>query len=258
MLLQDKVVLITGSTTGIGESSVRRAVAEGAKVMVHGRRAEAAQALCAELGENTHYVIGDLGDPAVCAEVVQATVTHFGALHCVVNNAALTTRSNLAASDVAMFERIMSVNLRAPMLIIREAVPHFRRQGGGTILNIGSINALSGEPNLLVYSMSKGGMQTMTRNLANALAGEKIRVNQLNVGWTTTPNEIALKEREGLPHGWQDSVPKVYAPFGKLFTPEQVASHVVFWISDESYPTNGAVYELDQTSPYGRNPTKEF
>ncbi len=258
MRLKDKVVLVTGSTTGIGEAIARLAVAEGAQVMVHGLEEELAQAVCQDLGAAAAYTIADIGDPEKCRELVQATVVHFGRLDVVVNNAALTTRSSLETTDAAMFDRIISVNLRAPILILREAVPHFRAQGGGTVLNVGSVNALGGEPNLLAYSASKAGLANLTRNLANALAGERIRVNQFNPGWVTTPNEIALKQREGLPAGWEQNVPKVYAPTGRLLIPAEVARHALFWMSDESAPANGVVYELEQYSHIGRNPHKSF
>ncbi|CAN5508115.1 SDR family oxidoreductase [soil metagenome] len=258
MRVKDKVILVTGSTTGIGEAIARLVVAEGARVMLHGLEEELAQNVCRDLGEAAAYVVSDLGDPQKCAELVQATVKKYGRIDVVVNNAALTTRSNLATTDAAMFDRIIGVNLRAPMLIIREAVQHFRAQGGGTVLNVGSVNALGGEANLLAYSASKAGVANMTRNLANALATEKIRVNQFNPGWITTPNEIALKQREGLPAGWEQNVPAVYAPSGKLLTPQEVARHALFWISDESAPASGVVYELEQYSPIGRNPHKSF
>lgn len=257
MLLQDKVVLITGSSTGIGEASARLAVANGAKVMLHGLEEELAQAVQRDLGAAAHYVIADLSDPANCEHIVQATVAHFGRIDALVNNAAVVTRSDLASTDAAMFDHIIGINLRAPILIIREAVKTFRAQGtGGTILNIGSINALSGAPNLLAYSAAKAGLQTATRNLANALATECIRVNQLNPGWITTPNEIALKIREGLPEGWETMVPPAFAPRGHLTTPEEVAQHVVFWISDASAPANGVDYVVEQYSPIGRNSAK--
>lgn len=256
MSLEGKAVLITGSTTGIGESTARLAVAQGARVMIHGRSEERARAVCAELGDAASFVTGDLIEPDVCARIVQATVERFGRLDGLVNNAALTTRSDLAETDAATFDRIVGVNLRAPLLVIREAVKSFRRQGQGVIVNIGSINALSGQPNLLAYSASKGGLQTASRNLANALATEKIRVIHLNVGWVTTPNEIALKESEGLPKGWQYNVSLHDAPTGRLLTPEEVAAHVAFWLSDASAPANGVVYELEQYSLYGRNLAK--
>jgi len=261
MSLQDKVVLITGSTTGIGEATARLAVAQGAQVMIHGRNTAAAQALCQELGDAAAYVIADLIDPEACVNIVQATVARFGRLDGLINNAAVTTRSTLESTDAAMFDQIVGINLRAPLLIIREAVNAFRQQAsqgrpGGAIVNIGSINALSGAPNLLAYSAAKGGLMTATHNLANALASEKIRVNQLNVGWVTSRNEIALKISEGLPVGWENNVPIAYAPTGRLLTPEQVAQHVIFWVSDASAPVNGAVYVLEQYAPIGRNNAK--
>lgn len=258
-LLQNKVLLITGSTTGIGEASARLAVAQGAQVMLHGLEEDLAQQVQRDLGDQARYIIADLIEPANCVKVVAATLAAFGRLDGVVNNAAVVTRSNLESTDAATFDRIIGINLRAPILIIREAVNAFRAQGGGgAIVNIGSINALAGEPNLLAYSASKAGLLTATRNLANALATERIRVNQLNLGWVTTPNEIALKIREGLPAGWEQNVPSHFAPSGKLLTPAEVARHVIFWVSDASAPANGVDYVLEQYAPIGRNPHKAF
>ena len=258
MRLEDKIVLITGSTTGIGEAAARLCVAEGAKVMIHGRNEERAKALCAQLGPNADYVLADLAQAESAAKLVDATMDRFGSIDIVVNNAAVTTRGNLESTDAAAFDWITAINLRAPLLIIREAVREFRRKGGGVVLNIGSVNGLSGEPNLLVYSTAKGGLMTLSRNLANALATEHIRVNHLNVGWVTTPNEIALKIKEGMTPGWENRVPPEYAPTGRLLTPEEVARHILFWISDESAPANGAVYELEQYSMIGRNVSRSF
>ncbi len=165
--------------------------------MIHGRSEDRARALQEELGDATAYVLGDVGDPAVCELAVRETVDRFGAIHCISNNAALTWRATLAETDAETFDRMIAVNLRAPILVIRAAQPHFLQQGFGTVVNIGSVNALCGQPNLLPYSAAKGGLATATRNMANALADNRIRVNQLNVGWVTSPNEIALQQSEG-------------------------------------------------------------
>lgn len=257
-LLKDKVVLVTGSTTGIGEAVARRCVAEGARVMVHGRDRERAEKVVADLGEAAAFFIADLTDPKSAPGLVNAVVERFGRLDGLVNNAALTTRCNLENVDVETFDRIIAVNLRMPMLLIKEALPHFRRQGGGSVVNIGSVNAFCGEPNLLVYSMSKGGLMTMTRNLADRYSTERIRINQINVGWTLTENERKLKESEGLPKGWEYDLPPSYAPFGRIFEPDEVARHIVFWLSDASGPATGTVYEIEQYPMLGRNPNKEM
>jgi NAD(P)-dependent dehydrogenase (short-subunit alcohol dehydrogenase family) len=255
-LLEDKVILVTGATTGIGESVARLAVAEGASVMVHGRSEQRARKVSEDLGDRAEFVIGDLGDPSVPPKVVDAVVSRFGRIDGIVNNAALTTRSDLESTSADVFDRIINVNLRAPLLTIRAAMPYFRKQGGGVVLNVGSINALGGEPNLLAYSISKAGLVTMTRNLSAAHALERIRVNHINVGWTLTENERKLKEEEGLGPGWEEQLPPELAPAGRLFLPDEVAAHVVFWMSDAAGPVSGAVYELEQYPMIGWNPSK--
>lgn len=256
-ILSDKIVLVTGSTTGIGEAVVRRCIEEGAKVMIHGRSQDRAETLSQEFGDSAAFVIADLLEPDSPQRIIDAVQDRFGRLDAIVNNAALTTRCNLENVDLETFERIIFVNLRAPLFLIQKALPLFRRQGGGNVVNIGSVNAYCGEPNLLVYSMSKGGLMTMTRNLADRYAREHIRINQINVGWTLTENERKLKESEGLPTGWEHTLPPSYAPFGRIFMPEEVAAHVVFWISDHSGPATGTVYEIEQYPMLGRNPNKE-
>jgi NAD(P)-dependent dehydrogenase (short-subunit alcohol dehydrogenase family) len=256
MLLQDRVVIVTGSTTGIGRSIAIACAREGARVVVHGRDEERAAQVAAGLGGEAAVVTSDLAEPAGAERVVGFAVERFGRVDALVNNAALTTRADLAASSAEVFDRIIAVNLRAPLLLIRAAMPHFRAAGRGAVLNIGSINAYAGARELLPYSISKGGLMTLTRNLADAHAHEHVRVNQLNVGWTLTENEDALHREAGLPAGWHDRVPAGLVPTGRLLTPDEVAAHVVFWVSDASAPTTGAVYEVEQYPIIGRNPPK--
>ena len=255
MRLKDKVILVTGSTTGIGEAIARRAVAEGARVVVHGRDAERGQALVAELGARATLAIGDLADPAAAPQLIAAATGAFGRLDAIVNNAALVTRSDLASTDAAMFDRIIAVNVRAPLLLIRAAVAALK-QSQGCVLNIGSINAYSGEAQLLAYSVSKGALMTLSRNLADALGYERIRVNHFNVGWVLSPNEYRQKIADGMPENWPDEVEPQFAPSGRLIQPEEIAAAAVYWISDESRPISGSVIELEQYPIIGRNPTK--
>ena len=262
MLLKDKVVLVTGSTTGIGAAIAKQCILEGAYVMIHGRNEEQAKAVCAALGkERTSYVIADLAeaDSAICANLIKATVDYFGALNSLVNNAGGSARHHLDSVTTESFDWSMRLNARAPLFLIKAAVEVFRKQNkGGTVVNIGSINAYCGQSDLLPYSMAKGALMTMTRNLGNALAKEKIRINQLNVGWTLTPNESKIKEKEGFPENWEAKIPGMYAPSGKLLRPEEVARHVVFWVSDISAPANAVVYELEQYPMIGRNLINEI
>jgi len=260
MRLKDKVILITGSTTGVGEGMARMFADEGALSFVHGTREPAAKQLVAEIrekGGKAEYVIGSLEDPAVPAKIIAQVIEKCGRIDGIVNNAAAIVRSNLETTDLATWERVMAVNLRAPYLIIQAALPHFRKQGVGRVINIGSINGYTGEANQFVYSVSKGGLMTLTRNLADAHGPEGIRVHQFNLGWVLTPNEYALKMSEGLPEGWHTQVSKTYAPSGKLMSPADIAYAAVYFLSDEAALINGSVLDLEQYPMIGRNPVKE-
>ncbi len=255
--LKDKVILVTGSTTGIGEAIARLFAREGAKVMVHGRRKDAAEKVAAEIGEQAAFVVGDLEDPAVPARLVAATVERFGRIDGLVNNAARVVRDDLETGTVERFDLIMAVNLRAPLLLIKAALPHFRKQGHGRVLNIGSINAYCGESNLVFYAISKGGLVTLTRNLANAYGSEGIQVNHLNVGWTLTPNEYQYKIKDGLPADWPSKLPFEAAPSGRIHTPEEVAMSAIYFLSDEAPLINGSILDVEQFPVAGRISTKK-
>lgn len=257
MRLKDKVILVTGSTTGIGEAIARRAVAEGARVLIHGLETDLGEAVRASLGDAAALHIDDLVDPDAPGRIVAAALSAFGRLDAIVNNAASVARSDLHTSDVPFFDRLMAINVRAPMLLIQAGLDALK-QTRGCILNIGSINAYCGEPKLLVYSMTKGALMTLTRNLGNVLNHDGVRVNQFNVGWVFTANEDKLKQTEGLEPGWQNHVPPAFAPSGTILRPEQIAEASVYWISDESRPISGTVLELEQYPVIGRNPHKDF
>ena len=257
MRLQDKAIVVTGSTTGIGEAMCRRFVAEGARVLVHGRDAERGGAVAASLGEAAAFARDDLADPAAPARLVEAALAAFGRLDGLVNNAAWVKRSDLATTDAALFDRMMAINVRSPLLLIQAALPHLKA-ARGSVLNIGSINGLCGEANLLAYSLSKGAMITLSRNLADALCTHHVRVNHFNLGWVLSPNEYRVKIADGLDAGWPDHVPPAFAPSGRIMDPEHVAEAAVYWIGDESRPVSGTVLEVEQYPVIGRNPFKAW
>jgi NAD(P)-dependent dehydrogenase (short-subunit alcohol dehydrogenase family) len=256
MRLKDKVVLVTGSTTGIGEAIAKRVLAEGGLVMYQGRNADRGETLSREGGDRARFVEADLVDAEAPAKMIEATVKAFGRLDSIVNNAASTARSDLLHTDAAFFDKMMATNVRAPLLLIRAAYPHLKKSEG-CVLNIGSINGYSGESNLVAYSISKGALMTLSRNLADALCYEKIRVNHFNVGWVLTPNEITTKVKDGLAPDWYEHIDAVYAPSGNIMPPEKIAAAAVYWLSDESRPISGSVLELEQYPIIGRNPVKK-
>lgn len=258
MRLQDKVIIVTGSATGIGKAIVIRCVEEGAKVVLNDLSRGAGEAVVAELGEdNAALHIGDISDPATPQKLVDLALQSFNRLDGVVNNAAMIVSSNIHTSDKELLQEVYDVNAASPFALIKAALPHLGKRQG-SVLNIGSVNAYSGEPDLLAYSMSKGALMTMTRNLGDVLFREEgVRVNQINPGWVLTENEASRKREQGLAAGWHKDIPGVYAPAGRLLRPEEIAAAVVYWLSDECGPVSGQVVELEQYPYIGRNAPKD-
>jgi NAD(P)-dependent dehydrogenase (short-subunit alcohol dehydrogenase family) len=253
MGLQDKVVLVTGGNSGIGAETTRRLAEEGAKVAVHALKTKDAEAQAARLGRGATGFHGDLADSGVCDRLVGKVVRAFGRIDGLVNNAGIFPRTRIEQASAEAFDRMFAINARAPMLLVRGAVAAFREQkSGGSIVNIGSINAWCGQPDLVVYSMSKGALMTMTRNLGDALAEENIRVNQVNPGWILTETELATQKAQGRPDGWEADLPKAAAPRGTINRPQEVAEHILFWLSPRSAPATGQVYEMEQYPLLGR------
>lgn len=261
MRLAGKVVLVTGSATGIGRAIAVRSAAEGARVVVHGLEPDLVSAVVAELGEDTAGPrgIGHVEDLTVAgcpARLVELALHGFGRLDAVVNNAAVITTGDIRSTDAESFGRTLAVNTLAPLLVIQAALGPLAA-ARGCVLNIGSVNAWCGEPNLLPYSISKGGLMTLTRNLGDSLFREHgIRVNQLNPGWVLTENEILRKRSHGLPDDWFRQLPRDTSPAGRLLLPEEIAAAAVYWLSDECGPVSGQVVDLEQYPFIGRNPPK--
>jgi NAD(P)-dependent dehydrogenase (short-subunit alcohol dehydrogenase family) len=255
MRLKDKVIIVTGGTSGIGAEIATAAIREGAKVLVHGINEEEGRATVDRLGANAILCLADLADDSAPEVIVDAALKAFGKIDGVVNNAAIFGGTNISEQEIEHFRRMMQINLTAPLFLIKAAFEELKKSGG-SVLNIGSINAHAGESKLLAYSISKGGMATMTRNLANANGVHGVRVNQINPGWVLTEREYKDKIAQGLKPSWPQDLTRVEIPFGVMTTPEQMGEAAIYWLSDESKPFTGSVVDLEQFSIIGRNPEK--
>lgn len=258
MRLENKVIIITGSTTGIGKAIALRCVQEGAKVVIHGLEKNLGEEVMNELGEQ-HAVlhIEDLSIDGAPERLVAIAMERFGRLDAIVNNAAIVASSNIHTTDKKFLQQLLEVNTIAPFLLIKAALPYLTSQQG-CVLNIGSVNAYSGEPNLLAYSISKGALMTLTRNLGDTLHRENgVRVNQINPGWVLTETERERKKQHGLPEEWYKDLPAVYAPAGRILWPKEIAAAAIYWLSDEAGPISGQVVDLEQHPFIGRNPPKD-
>ncbi len=257
--LKDKVIFITGSFSGIGKAIAEECLKEGAKVVLHGKEETDRNGWKHELdNEYTMAVIGDLMNPKFPASAINKIIDRYGKLDAVVNNAALIVASSLEDTDLGLFRNVLEVNALAPFAIIKEALPHLAVTKGN-VLNIGSVNAYAGEPTLLPYSVSKGALMTLTRNLGDTLHRKYgIRVNQINPGWVLTDKEVDRKREHGLPDDWFAKISPMYAPSNRLISPQEIAFAAVYWLSDFCGPISGQVVELEQHPLIGRNPQKDL
>ncbi|MDH3756051.1 MAG: SDR family oxidoreductase [Acidimicrobiia bacterium] len=246
------VTIINGGTQGLGEAVARKLAAAGADGLVlAGRSADRGESLAAELtaaGTATIFVSADVGDKAAPEAIVDACDARFGRVDGLVNVAAHTTRATIWTDTPEHFDRMFAVNVRAPYFLIQGAARLMVRTGSsGSIVNVGSTDSHGGQPRLSAYSMSKGALATMTRNLAYALMRHDIRVNQVNPGWMDTPSEHRTqREQEGAPENWLElAVPG--RPMGRLVEPWEVANTIAFCLSAESGLMTGNCIDIDQS-----------
>jgi len=258
MRLTGKVIIVTGSTTGIGKAIAIRCAAEGAKVLLHGLEKDWGEEVLNTIGPQQSVLhIEDITHEGAPQRLVDTALQAFGKLDAIVNNAAWVVSSNITTTDSAFLRKVLEINTVAPYQLIRSALPHLSRTRG-CVLNIGSVNAWSGEPNLLAYSISKGALMTMTRNLGDVLHREYgVRVNQVNPGWVLTETEMQRKKEHGLSDNWYEDLPAVYAPAGRILRPSEIAAAAVYWLADECGPVSGQVVDLEQHPFIGRNPPKD-
>lgn len=257
MRLDGKVVIVTGSTTGIGKAIAAACVREGARVVIHGLEESWGSDVAATLGDRAVLHIEDIAREGAADRLVAKAVSTFGKLDAVVNNAAAVVSSNIETTDLPFLRKVLEINTLAPFALIKSALPYLHASRG-CVLNIGSVNAYSGEPNLFAYSVSKGALMTMTRNLGDTLHREYgVRVNQINPGWVLTETEAMRKKEHGLAEDWFTRVPRVYAPAGRILWPTEIAAAAIYWLADESGPISGQVVDLEQHPFIGRNPPKD-
>ena len=250
--LRGRVVLVTGGAQGVGAAAARRAAEWGAAgIVLADRDAEGAARSAATIeaiGVRCLPVIAELAEAEECARVIAACDATFGGLDGLLNAAALTDRASLLDAAPEFIDRMLAVNLRAPFLLMQGAARLMRRdRREGAMVNILSVNAHCGGANLSAYSASKGGLATLTRNAANALAADRIRVNGMYLGWTDTPHEHAVQRRES-PHGTDWLAHAAAAqPFGRLIDVEELADLIAFLLSRHAGVMTGALIDYGQS-----------
>ncbi|MER5173512.1 SDR family oxidoreductase [Thioclava kandeliae] len=246
------IALVTGGTQGLGAAIARCFAHAGASgIAIVGRDQAKGEAVAAcitqETGIPVLMIAADLSDPQTPARIVKEARARFGRVDILVNAAALTDRGTILSTDVALFDAIFATNVRAPFFLMQEVVRQMIDQGiEGRIVNIGSTSEHAGQPNLSAYSTSKGALATLTRNTAFALMRNRIRVNQLDIGWMASDHERALQIAETGDPDWEVKA-RANLPFGRLVDPEEVARAALYLASPDSGLMSGAVIHFDQS-----------
>ena len=243
MRLENKIALVTGAGSGFGEGIARTFAREGAKVVIADINEKAAQEVAAAIGRNAIAVRTDVSRRADVDAAVKATLDAFSGLDILVNNAGINfSRAPLTEVTEEQFDRLFAVNVKSIYLFAQAVVPHFRKVGGGVIINIGSTAGLRPRPGLTWYNTSKGAVNLASKSMAVELAPDKIRVCAIapTIGETALlasfmggdSNELREKFRAGV-------------PLGRLSTPQDVANAALFLGSDEADFLTGVVLEVD-------------
>jgi meso-butanediol dehydrogenase/(S,S)-butanediol dehydrogenase/diacetyl reductase len=241
MELEGKVALVTGGGQGIGRGIVDRFLEEGARVAVVQRR-EPGKELLGDQG--ILAIQADLGDATAIKAAADQAAGHFGGIDILVNNAGVMFERSVAEIRLDEWDLMMAVNMRAPLFLAQAALPHLQRRGGGSIINIGSIEGLSANPLHAAYCTSKAGIHGMTRAMAVDLGKDGIRCNAIAPGWIAS--ELSENYLESQPDATaaRAALDRLH-PVGRLGRPADVGDLAVFLASDRSSFLTGEIVVLD-------------
>jgi NAD(P)-dependent dehydrogenase (short-subunit alcohol dehydrogenase family) len=246
-LLEGKVVLVTGGTSGIGRASAVLFAKEGAKVALTGRRAAEGEAVVAEIaaaGGEAFFIQADLADTDSIPGIVAQVVARYGRLDCAFNNAGISGGGPLDTLTESTWDSVVDTNLKAAFFCLQAEAAQMRRQGGGgAIVFNASVLANIALPGTTIYSASKGGVVSLARAAAVELGPHGIRVNAVNPSITRTPMT------EGrITTGADGKAAHPYAvgiPLGRLAEPEEMAEVALFLLSDRASYVNGQALVVD-------------
>lgn len=249
--MDGKICIVVGATQGLGAAIARRLAAAGAAGMViTGRNAKNGTAVAKGLTDNygvkAQFVRADLSEVEDCFAVVTECEKQFGRVDVLVIAGASTERGTIVDTSPELFDRIFATNIRGPYFLMQATIKSMIRNGiEGAICSIGSISALAGQPFINAYCASKGALTTLTTNTAFSVLANRIRVNQLNVGWMASDNERALQQATSGDDWEAKAAAKL--PFGRLVDPEEAARAVNFIVSADAGLMTGAIINFDQS-----------
>ncbi len=243
MRLETKTAIVTGAGQGFGLGIAETFAREGARVACLDLNGRLADAAAARIGVGAIGLTCDVSKKDQVEAAATAAIAAFGRVDCVVNNAGTTHRNRpMLEVDEAEFDRIFAVNVKSIFLMAHALVPHFRENGGGVIVNVGSTAALRPRPGLTVYNASKGAVHLISKSMAVEFAPDNIRVCALAPVAGETP---LLATFLGSDTPERRAAFKATVPLGRFSTPQDVANAALFLASDEASFLTGVVLEVD-------------
>lgn len=242
--LSDKVAIVTGSSQGIGKSIAQGLAEQGAKVVVSSRKQESVDAVAAEFKAIGYEAVGiqcHIGDSQQRQSLITKTIEQYGRIDILVNNAAINPYYGpLEGSDEAVFDKIMEVNVKAPWLLSNLVLPHMKEKGGGSIINISSVEGLRPGFGLGLYSATKSALIMLTKNQAKEWGRYGVRANVLCPGLIKTKFSQGLWADEKLVSGFTKAL-----PLNRIAAPDEMAGMVMLLASDAGSYMTGGVYVAD-------------
>jgi len=247
-----KVCIITGAGKGIGRACALRLAQEGAHIAAFDLDEEEGAALLREIGPGRdgkapRFWRVDVSDESVVRAAIDAVAAHFGAVHVLVNNAGIAG-ANKPTHEIteAEWDRVQSINVKGPFFCTKHAIPHLRRAGGGSIVNLSSIYGMVGAPDVPPYHASKGALSLMTKTDALIYAADRIRVNSVHPGFIWTPMvDHHLRDSGAVDIEAARHQVDLLHPLGHMGEPDDIAWGVVYLASDESKFMTGAQLVID-------------
>ena len=249
--MDGKIAVVTGSTQGLGEAIAHLFADRGCKgIVITGRNEKNGARVKTDLekkGVKAEFVKAELGNLDEARKIIAAADKAFGRVDALVNAAAITDRGSIWDTKPELFDAMMNVNVRAPFFIIQDALHVMKREKiKGTIVNIISMSGHGGQSFISAYSISKGALITLTKNVAFSVMRHHIRVNGLTIGHMETPGEDRImKMYHGADDGWLKNA-EAGKPFGRLLKPDEVARACGYLSSDESGLMTGSIIDFDQ------------
>jgi NAD(P)-dependent dehydrogenase (short-subunit alcohol dehydrogenase family) len=240
----NRVALVSGSTSGIGTRIVRQLHSDGFSVVISGRSVSRGAALQNQLGDRSAFVQSDLTVDGAADQLVDASAERFGRLDVLVNNAAVDYTGPLLSASAADIRATLETNTVAAILLLQAAARSMMGSGGGSIINVTSRLASAGVPGMAIYSATKGAMLSLTRTAAVELADHNIRVNAVAPGLTRTP--LYDEWMASLPDAEQVAKDQASAiPLGRIAEPDDVAAAVSFLASPGAAYITGVSLPVD-------------